>query len=112
MNSQSMNRLVLANMTLGDVGPLELIDAAAAGGFNSISLRIVTPSPLHFLVPITGNEPLTRSIERRLAETGVDVFDVGGIWLQPELDVDIYRPALEPAARLGAKQFLMGANDP
>jgi sugar phosphate isomerase/epimerase len=112
LETGSRRRVVLANMTLGDVAPIELIEAAAAGGFDSISLRIVTPSPTHFLVPVTGNETLLREIEQRLADTAVDVLDVGGIWLHPDMDVESYLPAFETAARLGARHFLMGGNDP
>jgi hypothetical protein len=38
-------RLSLAHLTVLDAHPLELIDAAAAGGFNSVELRIVAPCP-------------------------------------------------------------------
>jgi sugar phosphate isomerase/epimerase len=105
-------RLVLANMSVSGATPIELIDAAAAGGFDSISLRLVAPTPAHPLVPVMGDEELLCQIERRLANTGVEVLDVGGVWLHPDLDVDSYVPAFETAARLGAKHFLMGGNDP
>ena len=105
-------RLVLANMSISGATPTELIEAAAAGGFDSISLRLVAPTPAHPLVPVMGDEELLREIECCLADTGVDVLDVGGVWLHPELEVESYVPAFETAARLGAKHFLMGGNDP
>lgn len=104
--------LVLANMTLGDVEPLELIDAAAAGGFDGVTLRIVAPSPQHSMVPVIGNEPLLRDIQSRMSATGVMVHDIGGIWLAPHTDVASFLPALETGQRLGARNFMMGANDP
>lgn len=104
--------LVLANMTIGDVGPIELIDAAAAGGFDAITLRIVAPSPQHAMVPVIGNEALLRQIEARLGETGVMVQDIGGVWFAPDTDVKSFLPALETGRRLGARNFMMGANDP
>jgi sugar phosphate isomerase/epimerase len=99
-------------MSIVGATPIELIGAAAAGGFDSISLRLVAPTPVHSLVPVVGDEGLLRQIERRLADTGVEVLDVGGVWLHPELDVESYVPAFETAARLGAKHFLMAGNDP
>jgi sugar phosphate isomerase/epimerase len=106
------SRLVLANMSVSGATPIELIEAAAAGGFDSISLRLVAPTPAHPLVPVMGDEKLLRHIECCLADTGVAVLDVGGVWLHRELEVDSYVPAFETAARLGAKHFLMGGNDP
>jgi sugar phosphate isomerase/epimerase len=99
-------------MSISGATPTELIEAAAAGGFDSISLRLVAPTPAHPLVPVMGDEKLLRQIECCLADTGVSVLDVGGVWLHPQLEVESYVPAFETAARLGAKHFLMGGNDP
>jgi len=104
--------LVLANMTIGDVTPIELIDAAAAGGFDAITLRIVAPSPQHAMQPVIGNEPLLRVIEEAIDATGVRIQDIGGIWLAPDTEVENFVPAFETGQRLGATNFMMGANDP
>ena len=46
------SRLSLAHMTVLDAGPLELIEAAIAGGFDAIGLRVVPPAPTDALVPV------------------------------------------------------------
>ena len=106
------NRLSLAHLTVVDATPLELIDAAAAGGFDSIGLRIVAPMVTDPIVAVVGDEPMIRAIERRLADTGVDILDAEAVWLRPDTDVATYRPAIETAARLGAAHFLVVGNDP
>ena len=104
-------RLSLAHLTVLDAHPLELIDAAAAGGFNSVGLRIVAPMPTDRIVPVIGDEALTRQIERKLADTGIDILDVEAIWLTPDSDVNSYIPAFETSARLGARHVLIVGND-
>ncbi|MCA1646004.1 MAG: hypothetical protein LC797_11255 [Chloroflexi bacterium] len=42
-----MDQLSLAHLTVLDATPLQLIDGAAAGGFELIGLRIVPPTPRH-----------------------------------------------------------------
>jgi sugar phosphate isomerase/epimerase len=105
-------RLSLAHLTVLDAHPLELIDAAAAGGFNSVGLRIVAPMANDRIVPVIGDEALTRQIERKLADTGIDILDVEAIWLTPDSDVSSYIPTFETGARLGARHVLMVGNDP
>jgi hypothetical protein len=46
------SRLSLAHLTVLDAHPLALIDAAVAGRFNAIGLRIVPPSPADVIVPV------------------------------------------------------------
>lgn len=104
--------LSLAHLTLIDADPLTLVDAAAAGRFDAIGLRIVPPMPTDRIVPVIGDEVLIRDIERRLDATGIRVFDIEAVWLTPETDVMRLRPALELGARLGANHLLVVGNDP
>lgn len=105
-------RLSLAHLTVLDAHPLELIDAAAAGGFDAIGLRIVRPLPADRIVDVIGDEPLVRAIAARLAATGLRLLDIEAIWLMPETDVDALKPALDLGARLGASHVLCVGNDP
>jgi hypothetical protein len=105
-------RLSLAHLTLLDATPLELIDAAQAGGFNFIGLRIVSPTPADPLVRVVGDQELIRRIERRLDETGIRILDVETFRLWPDTSVTDLQPALETAARLGARYLLVVGNDP
>jgi sugar phosphate isomerase/epimerase len=108
----TMNRLSLAHLTVLDADPLQLIDAAVAGGFDAIGLRIVAPMPTDRITPVIGDEMLIRRIESRLRDTGIDILDIEAIWLGPGSDTASYAPALETGARLGAKHVLVVGNDP
>ena len=105
-------RLSLAHLTVLDAHPLELIDAAVAGGFDAIGLRIVPPMRTDTIVPVIGDEDLLRAIERRLADTRIEVLDIEAIWLGPDSDVGALEPALAVGQRLGASNVLVVGNDP
>jgi sugar phosphate isomerase/epimerase len=103
--------LSLAHLTVLDAGPLELIDAAAAGGFDAIGLRIVPPFVSETIVPVVGDADLQRQIRRRLRDTGVALLDIEALWLKPDSRIAELRPALETGAALGAKYVLTIAFD-
>lgn len=107
-----MTRISLAHLTVIDADPLQLIDAAAAGGFDSIGLRIVAPMPTDRIVPVIGDETLIRKIESKLRDSSIDILDIEAIWLGPDSDANSYGPAFETGARLGAKHVLVVGNDP
>ena len=104
--------LSLAQLTVLDARPLELIDAALAGGFDTLGLRIVAPMPTDTIVPVIGDESLIRSIEERLDATGRRIFDIEAVWLMPHTDVAALEPAVALGSRLGAKHLLVVGNDP
>ena len=105
-------RLSLAHLTVLDAGPLGLIDAAQAGGFDSIGLRIVAPMPSDRIVPVVGEPDMIRDIAMKLADSGLDILDVEAIWLTADSVVESYLPVFDTAARLGARHVLMVGNDP
>ena len=105
-------RLSLAHLTVLDAHPLELVDAAVAGGFDAIGLRIVAPTPADAIVPVVGDEPLMRELLAKLRDTTIQVLDVESIWIGPDMDATALRPALEVARRLGATHVVTMGNDP
>ncbi len=106
------HRLSLAHLTVIDATPLELIDAAAAGGFDSIGLRIVAPMPTDRIIPVIGDEAMLRAIEARLSDTGIDILDIEAVWLFPDAVVESYEAAFATAQRLRAQHVLVVGNDP
>jgi sugar phosphate isomerase/epimerase len=104
-------RLSLAHLTVLDAAPLELIDAAAAGGFDAVGLRIVPPFVTEAIVPVVGDADLQRRIKRRLDDTGIALLDIEAIWLKPDSDIEEIKPALETGAALGARHVLTIAFD-
>lgn len=107
-----MSLLSLAHLTVLDAHPLELIDAAVAGGFDTVGLRIVAPMPSDTIVPVIGDEPLVRAIEERLDATGKRIFDIEAVWLMPHTHVAALEPAIALGSRLGARHLLVVCNDP
>jgi sugar phosphate isomerase/epimerase len=104
--------LSLAHLTVLDAHPLELIDAASAGGFNAIGLRIVPPMPNDSMVPVVGDEALIRELLAKMKGVGLRVLDVETVWIGPDIDVEALMPAMAVAQRLGARNLLTMGNDP
>lgn len=104
--------LSLAHLTVIDAGPVELIRAAAAGGFDHVGLRIVAPTASDRIVPVIGDAAMIRAVLAEMAATGVGVLDVEAIWLTPDTDPAAFPAIAETAARLGAAQVLAIGHDP
>jgi sugar phosphate isomerase/epimerase len=98
--------LSLAHLTVLDADPVALIDAAAAGGFAAVGLRIVPPFPGETIVPVVGDAGMQHRIKQRLRDTGIAILDVEAIWLRPDTQIEALKPALETGAELGAKYVL------
>jgi len=107
-----MNPLSLAHLTILDATPPTLIAAAADAGFRSVGLRLVAPSRTDAFHSILDSEASLRETERCLRASGLSVLDVETLWLEPDTVIDDFRPALEAAARLGARFLLVVGNDP
>jgi len=112
-NSQAgRNRISLAHLTVLDASPLELIDAAVSGDFDSVGLRIVAPTTTDRIVEVIGNETLIRAIRERLDATGIDILDIEAIWLTADSVPASYEAAFGTGQRLGARHVLVVGNDP
>lgn len=107
-----MTTLSLAHLTVLDASPTELIEAAAAGGFNAVGLRIMPPFLDDTIMPVVGHPGLVRDIKARMAQLGVSILDVEAVWLMPHTDVDALAPVLDLAVELGARHVLTVGNDP
>src|SRR5919205_2720493 len=104
--------LSLAHLSVVDAHPLELIDAAVAGGFNAIGLRIVPPMPTDSIIPVVGDEQLIKDIIRKKDDAGIRVLDTEAIWLTPGIVPSELEEVFDVSARLGATNLLIVGNDP
>jgi len=105
-----MNRahlLSLHHLTMIEAHPLQLIDAAAAGGFDYCGIRLVAPRPGDPLIDIAGDKETVRQVDRRLKDSGVKLLDIEAIWLSPDTRVETLRQPLEVGASLGAAYVLV-----
>jgi sugar phosphate isomerase/epimerase len=107
-----MPRLSLAHFTVIDADPLELIDVAAAAGFDAVGLRLIAPPGAAPVVPVVGNAALQDRIRSRLSATGQRILDTEAVWLVPDTDVAALVPFLDTSAELGAQQLIVCSNDP
>lgn len=103
--------LSLCWLTVRGAHPFDHIEAALAGGFNAVGLRLVPPTPGDPMVPVVGDEPLARELLARLADNQLRVLDVETIWVGSDTDVVALRPVLELARRLGCSNLLTMGND-
>ena len=97
-----MNKLALAPTTLPDTPPRDYVDAAIAGGYDLIGLRLIRSPGLPFH-PVLGDAALIRDIKQRLADSGVGVLDIFSCYLKPDTRLEEFWSALELGAERGGK---------
>jgi sugar phosphate isomerase/epimerase len=106
-------RLSLAHLTVLDTTPPELVSVAAAAGFRTIGIRLTaTPSVGVPPYDMLHEGPLLLETLRRMADTGVSVFDTEFLRFEPEQPIGVPEGFLEVSARLGAKQVLVMSAEP
>lgn len=96
----------LAHLTALSLSPPELVEAAAAGGYRYVGLRLtkVTMEEPHY--PLTYDPALMRATKTRLAATGVEVLDVELARLASGDRPRDFLRFLEAGAELGAKHVI------
>lgn len=103
--------VALANLTVLDATPPHVVDAAAAAGFDAVTLRLAgggTGDPN----PLLGDTPTRRETIARLRHHGIGVLDVEVVRLREDTDAAALRPLLESAAALGARHLLVVGQAP
>lgn len=98
-----MNRISLASGIVPEFGPLETIQAAAAGGFDATGL---------WIEPENWTATMTREARAMLRDTGLELLDVEVIWIKPECDMAAHRACIDIGAELGARNVLCVSSDP
>jgi len=106
MTALSFHHLMMIN-----AHPLQLIEAAACGGFSHCGIRLVAPRVGDPLVDVLSEAGAIGAIRRKLSDSGVKLLDIEAIWLSPGTDVRSLLPALEAAAELGGRFVLVVGND-
>jgi sugar phosphate isomerase/epimerase len=104
-------RLSLCPLTIIRATHREMVEAAAAGGFDAVGLRLIAPRPGDPVHPIEGTNGLN-DLRKLMSDNGVALFDIESLWLSPATQPDTLRPALEICAALGGKNLLVAGNDP
>jgi sugar phosphate isomerase/epimerase len=102
----------LAHLTVLGTTPLELIDIAAGAGYDYASIRATPVAPGERVTPLAGDAAMVRSVNRRLADTGLRVLDVELARLRPDDEPERYRAVLDAAAAVGARHVICQLPDP
>ena len=106
-----MQRLSLCPLTIIRATHRELVEAAAAGGFDAVGFRLIAPRPGDPVHPIEGANGLD-DLRKLMSDNGIALFDIESLWLSPTTEPETLRPALEICAALGGKNLLIAGNDP
>lgn len=106
-----MTFLSLDHLTVLDATPRELIEAAAAGGFDAAGLRIVPPQKTDSVAEVIGRPDVVRELKSLMRDTGVRIGLVESVWLAPDTNIAALEPALATGAELGARFVLVCGND-
>ncbi|MES2259527.1 MAG: TIM barrel protein [Pseudomonadota bacterium] len=101
----------LAALTVLELTPPDMVTCAADAGFSHVGIRLLPATPTEPHYDIVGDTPLLREVERRLADTGIQVLDVEIFRIKPDTRVADYEAAIATAARLGASELLVAGND-
>jgi sugar phosphate isomerase/epimerase len=109
--------LGLHQITAMDIGPLELIETAAACGYEQVSLFTNAP-----MVPIAGQEgkftfptvtpELQREVIQRLDAHGLSVINAEFFLMRPDVDLASYVPGLALGRALGARHAISHVFEP
>jgi sugar phosphate isomerase/epimerase len=103
-----MRALSIAAVTLRGVPARELVEVAAAAGFDAVGVRL-SPWPEQSEGP---SAAAVRSIAALSRSLGVPVHDVEQIRLIPDTEPQTYEYLFEGAALLGARYALIYADEP
>jgi sugar phosphate isomerase/epimerase len=108
-----MNKLINSPQNLGKTEPLAYIEATIRAGYEGIGIRTNrSPGRAYNFNPIVGNRDLERDVKNALKDSGLEVYDLYSFYLQPEMDWDILKPALEFGGEIGCKYALIIGDDP
>src|SRR5689334_14430051 len=103
--------LGLAHLTLIELAPPQLVEAAAQAGFDRISVRIAPAATGEAVAPMLGGAPKMRETLARMRDLNVAVNDVEIILLKGDTDVPALEPVVAAAAQLGAQHILVAGDD-
>lgn len=98
-----MHKLSLASGVLPEFGAADVVEAAAAAGFDAAGL---------WVDPAEWSAQDTRETRAALARTGMPVLDVEVVWIKPGSALDDHRRVIDVGAELGAANVLCVSSDP
>lgn len=107
-----MPRFSLAALTVLELAPPELIDVAAACGYDHVGIRLLPATPGGIAYSLMDDKRGLKQTIARLDATGVTVADLEVVAIRPETEIAAFTAFFETGARLGARHVLVAAYDP
>ncbi len=107
-----MHDYSLAHLTALHLSPPELVEAAAAGGYRYVGLRLTQVTATDPVYPLATDAALMRETKARLRHTGVEVLDIELARLDPNTAPESLLEVLEAGAELGARHVIGQLPDP
>jgi sugar phosphate isomerase/epimerase len=102
-----MGILSLGSSTLFNASPAEVLQAAAAAGFDAAGIRLTGRAPRDGSVTVAGNAPIIGQLRRLRDDTGVTITHVTSYWVTPDLALADFLPVIDTAAELGAGMIVV-----
>lgn len=91
----------------GNAAPLDVIEAAAAAGFQSVGVRITGRRPEDAYVPVVGNDDAIAALRERTTGHGMRMSSITGYGFFPDVPLDAHARVLEATARLGSDLIVL-----
>jgi sugar phosphate isomerase/epimerase len=102
----------LAHLTVLELSPPDVVTTAAGAGYQYAGVRLLPSSPGGPAYDLMHDAAMLRETLVRIRDTGVGVFDLEIVRLNPETDVRSFLPFLETGQKLGARAVLVAGDDP
>ncbi|SNR26284.1 sugar phosphate isomerase/epimerase [Paracoccus sediminis] len=106
-----MRPVGLAHFSAIELGPAELVSAAARAGFAAVGLRLFPAFPGAPCYAVPQGSRAARDLRRRLDDTGLAVHDIEFVVIDADFRPQTLLPVLEDAAALGARRLSVCGQD-
>ena len=107
-----MPTLSLAYLTSIPLAPPDAVSLASELGYDAVGLRALPAAPGGDFSRLIEEPALLRETKRRVADSGVSVFDVEIVRLAADFKVAAFQPFLDLCGELGARAILVAGDDP
>ncbi|WP_182418308.1 sugar phosphate isomerase/epimerase [Bartonella sp. HY038] len=101
----------LAFLTVGNISPVETIKIAAQYGYKAVGLRMLPAAPTEPAYPLLTDKQLLNDTKQALLDYNMAVGDVEIIRLKDKTNIADFKPFIERAYELGAKNILVAGDD-
>jgi len=108
-----MDRILsVAPLSAPGVNIFAFLDGAASAGFDHVGLRLKKPEPTPALEPVMSDAGLQKRLADHVLNLNLKVLEFEAFWINPDFDIEAFKPCVELAAQLSPRYLLAVGNDP